>query len=171
MIVPIVVQLCFTFSCQNQGEKGVTQNEAKAITDQVLKIWNVGDLVLTDGLYDPGYVRHHPTPSVNASLDDFKDTVVSNRSVFPDYKLMFDEMIIKGDRIITLATVTGTNTMPREDGPATGRKIHISGIYIYRIARGKVIEEWTYFNLLSYYQQLGYTLNPPRAEEAPEKKM
>jgi predicted ester cyclase len=57
-----------------------------------------------------------------------------------------------------------------EELPATGKKIHMSGIYIYLIANGKIAEEWTYFNLLSYYQQLGFTLTPPQPPEPQEKK-
>ena len=80
------------------------------MADQILKIWNEGDLAMADDLYDPGYIRHHPIPSATASLDEFKNTVISNRTVFPDYKLTFDEIILKGDRIVVFATVTGTNT-------------------------------------------------------------
>lgn len=165
MIISLVILLCFSLSCQNQVDEGITKEEATAITDQILKIWNEGDLALADELYDPGYVRHHPTPSDKASLDDFRNTVISNRTVFPDYKLTFDEIIVNGDRIVVFAAVTGTNTAPLEEVPATGKNIHMSGIYIYLIANGKIAEEWTYFNLLSYYQQLGYTLSPPYEEK------
>jgi predicted ester cyclase len=89
--------------------------------------------------------------------------------VFPDYKLTFDEIILKGDRIVVFATVTGTNTASLEEMPATGKKIHMSGIYVYLIANGKIAEEWTYFNLLSYYQQLGFTLFPPQQKKTDEK--
>jgi steroid delta-isomerase-like uncharacterized protein len=161
VIIPLVILLCFTFACQ-KGEEGITKEEANAITDQILKIWNEGDIAIANDLYDPGYVRHHPVPSASASLDDFKNTVTTNRTVFPDYKLTFDEIILKGNRIMVFATVTGTNTGPLEERPATGKKIHMYGIYVYLIANGKIAEEWTYFNLLSYYQQLGYALAPPQ---------
>lgn len=170
LVVPLVLLFSFAICCRQYKNEGVTEEEAKAITDQVLKLWNEGDLDLTGKIYAPGYVRHHPTPSVNASLDDLKNTVTANRGGFPDYELMFDELILHVDKIIVRATVTGTNTAPIGERPATGKKIHLSGIYIYRIANKKIAEEWTYFNLLSYYQQLGFTLSPPRVEETPERK-
>lgn len=170
VIITLVILFCFSSSCKKQVEEGITKEEVIAITDQILKIWNEGDLALADELYDPGYVRHHPTPSDKASLDDFKNTVITNRSVFPDYNLTFDEIILKGDRIIVFAAVTGTNTAPLGEVPATGKKIHMSGIYVYLIANGKIAEEWTYFNLLSYYQQLGFTLNPPQRQEQKEQR-
>jgi steroid delta-isomerase-like uncharacterized protein len=170
VIISLVISLCFSLSCQNQVDEGITKEEATAITDQILKIWNEGDLALADELYDPVYIRHHPIPSANASLDDFKNTVISNRTVFPDYNLTFDEMIIKENRILVFATVTGTNTAPLGEMPATNEKIHMSGIYIYLIANGKIAEEWTFFNLLNYYQQLGFTLKPPQRQEQKEQK-
>jgi steroid delta-isomerase-like uncharacterized protein len=169
LIVPLAFLLSFSLCCNWNKKEGIAEEEAKVITAHVLKIWNEGDLDLADQIYAPGYVRHHPTPSVNAGLEDLKNTVTANRAGFPDYKLTFDEMILNEDRIIVWATVTGTNTAPIGERPATGNKIHMSGIYIYRIVNKKIAEEWTYFNLLSYYQQLGFTLSPPRVVEAPEE--
>jgi len=114
-------------------------------------------------------VRHHPTPSAAASLDDLKETVVSNRALFPDYRLAFDEMILEGSRMIVFATMTGTNTAPIGEIAATGKEVRMNGVYIFRIADGKISEEWTYFNLLHYYQQLGYFLAPPETTR-PESK-
>jgi len=164
LLVAGILLLSFTIACQ-QSEKGITKEEAKAITDQVLNMWNEGDIAIADNLFDPGYVRHHPIPSASANIDDFKNTVISNRMAFPNYNLTFDEIILRDDRIIVFATVTGTNTAPMEEIAATGKKIHMSGIYVYLIANGKIAEEWTYFNLLSYYQQLGFALTPPQLQE------
>jgi predicted ester cyclase len=39
--------------------------------------------------------------------------------------------------------------------PATGKRFRISGIGIYRIAEGKVAENWEQTDLLGLMQQLG----------------
>jgi steroid delta-isomerase-like uncharacterized protein len=170
LVILLLISLYFISGCQKQAETGITEEDAKAITDQILKIWNLGDLSVVDDLYAPGYIRHHPVPSAYASLDGFKSTVIANRTFFPDYSLAIQEIHVKGDRIIAFAKVTGTNTEPLEDRPATGKKIHMEGIYIYLISEGKIVEEWTYFNLLSYYEQLGFTLSPPQRSESKEEK-
>lgn len=157
-------------TCCQPASELISQDEMKTIADQVLKIWNEGDLSIADMLYGPGYVRHHPMLSAAASLDELKDTVVSNRTVFPDYRLTFDEVIIEGDRLIVFATMTGTNTAPIDDIAATGKKVRMNGIYIFRIADGKIAEEWTYFNLLHYYQQLGYSIVPPEPSRSESKQ-
>ncbi len=162
--------LCFVFTCQTMDREQITTAEAEAIAEQVLKIWNHGDLSLTEELFGPDYVRHHPTPAANATLEDLINTVLSNRSVFPDYLLEFKDMIINKDKIIVTGTMTGTHAGSIGEVPATGKKVRMDGIYIYRIADNKIAEEWTYFNLLSYYQQLGYSLVPPPGTDSPQKK-
>ena len=164
MVLPFLI--CLVSGCSQPPADSISPDEAKSITDQVLKMWNLGDLDVADGLYAPGYVRHHPTPEASASLDDLKATVVSNRAVFPDYGLAFDELIVEGDRLIVFATMTGKNTAPIEGIEATGRSVRMNGVYIFRIVDRKIAEEWTYFNLLHYYQQLGYSLAPPESSRS-----
>ncbi|GAH33116.1 unnamed protein product, partial [marine sediment metagenome] len=48
MIIPIILLLCFTFSCQQQVEEGITEEEAKAFIDRALEIWNEGNLDLVN---------------------------------------------------------------------------------------------------------------------------
>ena len=152
VIILLSLAICLVPCCSRLADTLISQDEANSIAEKVLKLWNEGDLSLADSLYGPGYVRHHPTPSAAASLDDLKDMVVSNRALFPDYRLAFDEMILKGDRMIVFATMTGTNTAPIGEIAATGKAVRMNGVYIFRVADGKIAEEWTYFNLLHYYQ-------------------
>lgn len=161
-VIFLILHLCLILGCGDQAAELIAKEEAKAITDRVMFLWNAGDQSIADELYLPGYIRHHPTPSDAASLDDLKETVIANRTLFPDYRLAIDDMVIEGDRLIVFAAVTGTNTAPLGEQAATGKKIEMFGIYVFRIAEGKIAEEWTYFNLLSYYQQLGYALLPPQ---------
>ena len=39
--------------------------------------------------------------------------------------------------------------------PATGARTRVTGISIYRVANGKVVEEWTEFDGLGLLEQLG----------------
>lgn len=39
--------------------------------------------------------------------------------------------------------------------PPTGREIELSGITIFRVVNGKLLEGWNYPNLLSVIQQIG----------------
>jgi len=60
--------------------------------------------------------------------------------------------------------MSAINTGPLGDIPATGMKFQFTGIGITRIADGKIIEDETYWNVLGFFQQLGFTLTPPIVE-------
>jgi len=168
-VILLSLVICVTPNCRQRPGGRLNDADARDISDLVLKMWNEGDLSIADELYTSDYVRHHPVPEAEASLDELKATVISNRSLFPDYRLAFGEMIVEGDRLIVFATMTGTNTAPLEDNAATGNRVRMNGIYIFLIEEKKIAEEWTYFNLLHYYQQLGYSLAPPESSKRNEQ--
>jgi predicted ester cyclase len=58
-------------------------------------------------------------------------------------------------------TGRGTNTGPLSGMPATGRKMEVTGMTIYRLVKGRIAEEWTTCNMLEILRQLGY-YPPPR---------
>lgn len=81
------------------------------------------------------------------------------RQAFPDGQYSIDRVIAEGDFVVVQFTGRGTNTGPWHGMPATGKPMEIPGIGIYRIAEGKIVEEWVEYNMLSIYRQLG--LAPP----------
>jgi len=171
-IIPVValVLLCFTFGCQQQAEEAITEEQAKALLDRYLEIWNERNLTIVEEVFDPEYVLHHcASPEDIVGLDAFKSQTTSSLTIFPDHYLVFDEMIVKGDKIVRrwTATATNTGTLVSYLGelPPTGKKFRISGIAISRVVNGKIAEEWIVYNLLDMFQQLGFTLTPPQLEE------
>ncbi len=161
----ILFLLCLTFSCQQQVEEGITEEEAKALVERDLEIYNEGNLALIDVTIDPGYVLHNCAfPEDIVGLDALKNMVKFYRTAYPDFHMVGDEMILKVDNIVFRWTMTGTNTGPRGDLLPTGKKMRISGVNIIRVVNGKSQEEWIYYNLLDSYQQLGYTITPPEEQ-------
>jgi steroid delta-isomerase-like uncharacterized protein len=174
MILPLVILLCFIFGCQ-QKEEGITEEEAMAIHDLYVEARNTVNLDLLDEIYaEDVVVRDSGYPEELVGLDALKEYYSNNHRAFPDLHITFDEMIVKGDRIIVLWTFSGTNTgplhTPSGDIPGTGRKVQFSGIAIDRVDEGKIVEDWVYWNVLDILQQLGFTLNPPQPQETPEGK-
>ena len=81
MAVFFVVLLCFTFGCQQQVEEGLTEVEANAILEKILKVYNEGDLALVDEIIAEGNRLHHSAyPEDIVGLDAFKDYVTNTRT-------------------------------------------------------------------------------------------
>lgn len=171
MIIPLVVLLCFTYSCQKQGEEGITEEEAKVLLDSLMEIMNESNLALAEEIFDPECVLRYPIlPEPLVGIEALKTMVKNNAISFSDFKGAVEELIVIGDKIWCRYTMTGTNTGPLGDLPPTGKTFHMTGMAITRVVDGKIVEDETFWNVLDFYQQLGFTLTPPQPPEPEEKK-
>ena len=66
-----------------------------------------------------------------------------------------DEEIAEGDKVAVRWTVHAIHTGEMFGVAATGKKVTWTGITIYRIAHGKVVEERGEEHLLGVLQQIG----------------
>jgi steroid delta-isomerase-like uncharacterized protein len=170
-IIPLVFLLCFTFSCQQQVEEGITEEEAQAFTDRIVDMWNEANLTILDEVYSPEIVRHDcGVPEDIVGLENMKNYLENLFNAFPDLNLTVDEMIIAGNKMVQRWTMTGTNTGSMGEMPPTGKNVQFSGVSIGHFINGKAVEIWDYYNMLDMMQQLGFTLAPPQPPEFPEEK-
>ncbi len=108
------------------------------------RIWNKGDISAVDELFDAEYNDHiiEGTPGTSPGPDGFKAVINQIRTAFPDMTIKIEDMIAEGDKVVSYWTNTGTNTSGLNGMPATGKKVEMEGVDIYRIANGKVVEVW-----------------------------
>jgi len=170
LIIPLVLVLCFAFSCQQQGQEGLTEEDVKSISEQYLKVWNEGSLDTINEIHAAGYVRHYVDIYEDiVGIDAYKKWVTDTRTMYPDFTVTMEETIFTNDKVIVKATVTGTNTgplmTPMGELPPTGKKIQFRVADIIQVVDGKITEEWIYYNQAPVLQQLGFTLVPPQPPE------
>jgi predicted ester cyclase len=86
------------------------------------------------------------------------DEVVVMMSAFPDafsdLRYDFDLLFAQGDLVVERYTASGTQDGPLQDLPATGRKATWTGINIFRVECGRIVEIWSEVDALSRRQQL-----------------
>ena len=76
-------------------------------------------------------------------------------SAFPDIYFTVEEMLAEGDKVMIRYTAHATHRGDVMGIPATGKQVTAWGISIYRIASGKIVEEWDSYDNLGVMQQLG----------------
>ena len=76
----------------------------------------------------------------------------------PDYHTAIEDIIAEGDKVVARVRITGTHTGDFYGIPPTGRHIDLSGIYIVRIADGKIVEHWGEENGSEVLRQLGFKI-------------
>jgi steroid delta-isomerase-like uncharacterized protein len=132
----------------------VSQQEMnKATARRVFEeIFNQGKFQVADEIYARDFVNHGLHR--NASLQEDQAAVHWEKRAFPDLKMTVDLMVAEGDLVTVVWTMRGTNTTAASPLPATGVKIELRGITVWRIVDGKIREEWTSFDLSQAVRQL-----------------
>lgn len=77
------------------------------------------------------------------------------RAAFPDLNMQVDKLLAEGDLVAVRWTARGTNTGSGNGIPVTGRAVEITGTTLFRMAEGRIAEEWTCANSLGLMRQLG----------------
>ena len=83
----------------------------------------------------------------------------------PDYHATIEDLIAEGYRVVARVTITGTHTGDFYGIPATGKRMNVPGVYIVRIANGKIVEHWGEENGVTVFRQLGFKIRLEPAEE------
>lgn len=92
------------------------------------------------------------------------------RDAFPDLDITVDMQVAERDLVAVRWTARGTNTGTGNGIPATGRAVQINGTTLFRVAEGRIAEEWTCANSLGLMKQLGLlqaTAAAPTGSSAP----
>ena len=119
------------------------------------EVWHQGDFSAIDELFDPRFVRHDLDPAQGQDRKQNENFIRRMRSAFPDLRFTIDDVIAKGDKVVTRYHFEGTHLGDAMGFKATGKKVRYTGVLIQRFDGGKIAEQWTEANLLSLFRQLG----------------
>jgi steroid delta-isomerase-like uncharacterized protein len=152
----------FLVGCPAPNDEARFEQEMREQLQDILAIWNLGNLDLVDEVYAQDVVRH--SVDVEESIvgrEALKEYIATIRTAYPDFHLEFDNVITRYGWVVTQWTVTGTNTGPSPDMPPTGRQVRVSGVVISKVVDGKTTEDWGYWDQAALLGQLGFTFIPP----------
>jgi predicted ester cyclase len=128
-----------------------TEEQNKAIFRRYLEeAWNQNNLEVVAEIFDR-YLSHQPDGStLERSPEDVKRFVVEFRSAFPDLRLIIEEQIAEGDKVVSRITIRGTHLGEFRGIAPTGEEMDIAGMAVFRFSsEGKVVESWDSYDQLS----------------------
>ena len=76
-------------------------------------------------------------------------------AAFTDVRTSIDDLIGEDDKVVLRWNTTGTHTGPYGKVPPTGRVVTMTGVDVYRLDGGRIVEAWSMWDALAAYQQLG----------------
>ena len=108
---------------------------------------------MIDAFFDPDFVGHTPTGDTN--FERHKQHRAALYTAFPDLKWTVEDMIAEGAKVAVRFRVCGTQKEAYQGIPPTERLINVTGVAIYKIAGGKLTEDWAFMDTLGIMTQLG----------------
>ena len=118
--------------------------------------WNNGDLRVLDELVAPEFFDHHHG---QGGPENLKGVIASLRTTFPDMRFTVEDQLAQGDRAMTRWTISGTDEGGLLGLSPTGRRANFGGIFVDRVANGRIVEHWGQSDMVGLLAQLG--LMPP----------
>ena len=145
-----------TASQQVERNKAVVQRFTE-------EIWSQGNIAVIDEILSPEWVMHTPLGE-RRGLDAMRREVIETRAAFSDLRLTIDDMIGEGDRVAVRANNTATHKGAFMGVQPTGKKLTVKEAAVFRLAGGRIVEGWNYWDLGGFMRQLGIV--PPAETKA-----
>ena len=109
--------------------------------------------------------KEKPTSVVEKYVTDeeLKHHIALFEAAFPKYELVAEDMVAEEEKVAIRVTFRGTHLGELMGIAPTYKEVTASGMLIYRIIEGKIVEHWMSFDQLSLMQQLGVIPTPEPA--------
>jgi predicted SnoaL-like aldol condensation-catalyzing enzyme len=107
-------------------------------------IFQNGKLEVADEILSPDFVLHNPVlpGDLRNGPEGAKKYASAIIAAVPDRKLVHDDILTKGDKVLIRWTNSGTNTGPLFGNPPTGEPYVATGFDLFHILNGKIMEMW-----------------------------
>lgn len=142
-----------------------TDSQAVTVVRRVFRdVWEKQDPAAAEACFSADYTNHDPTePELPPGPQGVMETVRVYRTAFPDQRFSLEETIVAGDKVVVRWTVTGRHTGPLRELPPSHRAVTLTGLSVFRVADGKIVESWANWDQAGLLRQIGALASPARA--------
>jgi steroid delta-isomerase-like uncharacterized protein len=118
-------------------------------------LWNAWNVHLIEELIAPEIVFRGSLGLVARGRDAFRAYVATVRAAFPDFHNTVEDLIAEGGKVAAHLTYRGTHTGPVFEIAPTHRRVTYSGVALFRIASGPIVDGYVLGDTVSLLRQLG----------------
>ncbi|WIG61123.1 MAG: hypothetical protein OJF49_003871 [Ktedonobacterales bacterium] len=119
------------------------------------EVFNRKNTAALDEFIAPDAVDHSAPPGAPGGIEGARQFADMLLTAFPDMRYTVEDLIAEGDKVVARLTTRGTHQGVFLGIPPTGKQVMTTGIEIYRMASGKIVEHWNNYDDLGLFQQLG----------------
>ena len=104
--------------------------------------------------YDDSLMIHGFPPNLPTNKEGFKQFIYLLWKAFPDIKIMFEDIIIEGNKVACRYNLTGTHKGEFMDLQPTDKQFKVKGMTVFSFRDTKCIERWNLVDMMSLMEQL-----------------
>jgi steroid delta-isomerase-like uncharacterized protein len=150
----LLLAICLPAKGQQTGVQEKNKEVARSFFEVVL---GQGHLEKYAESHAKDFVAHGENHDY--TLEEDLAAAKEERKALPDMTVKVNQILAEQDLVAVYWTSSGTNTQAGMGFPATGKKIRVDGMTLFRFKAGKICEEWSVWDMLSVMRQAG--LLPP----------
>jgi len=147
--------ICMPAIAQKVGDRERNKQIARSFFEDVL---GQGRLDKYAESHAKDFVAHGANHDY--TLEEDMAFAKEERKALPDMKIEVNQILAERDLVAVYWTASGTNTQAGMGFPATGKKIKVNGMTIFRFKAAKISEEWGVWDMLSAMRQAGLISSP-----------
>lgn len=123
------------------------------------RVWIHGDLgALTDCWSADAAVEI--TGFEGSALDTLREDILRYQGAFTEVEALIHDLIAQHDQVVLSWETSGRHVGPYGSVAATGRIITMTGIDIFRVVDGRIVQCRSFWDGLSVYEQMGVLTAP-----------
>jgi len=130
------------------------EDNKKIVLRFLEEVWGQGDLSIVDDMIAESHVHHLSRRDVHGP-EGVRQLVSWLHTFLPDLQITIHDLIAEADKVVIYFTFSGTDKGGYRDNPPSGKAVTYSGIDIFRVTGGKIVERWGIVDTISMMHQIG----------------
>ena len=127
-----------------------------ATARRMFELISAGDIDGFSEHLSEDFVEHEVAPGLAPTKAGVKDFFRMQRAAFPDMRMVPEDVISSGGKVVARVRYTGTHEGAFMGMPATGKCVDVQLIDVFLFGDdGRVHEHWGVMDALALMQQLG----------------
>jgi predicted ester cyclase len=104
--------------------------------------------------YEDSLIIHGFPPNLPTNKEGFKQFIYLLWKAFPDIRIMFDDIIIEGNKVACRYNLTGTHKGEFIDLRPTDKQFRVNGMTVFYFRDTKCVQRWNLVDMMSLMEQL-----------------
>jgi steroid delta-isomerase-like uncharacterized protein len=137
-----------------------TQENKDLVRDFIDGLFTKGNLGAVDDFLSEDFINHDPPFGARADREGMRDAGAMMRAACPDWHSEAHAYLAEGDLVVEHFTASGTHRGELMGVAPTGQEVSLTGIHIFRVRDGRLVERWGRLDDLGFLRQLGLVVQP-----------